>query len=135
MQIVHAAIAIIHRDTRVLMLKRRDDDRSYPGRWCFPGGRIDPGESPAEAVVREVREETGLSVTPESVALRYDSPLPERARIYRITAFNAPISGGTLMTFPGEEHSEARWIEPAEALDTLALAGPVTQRLLQALVT
>jgi 8-oxo-dGTP pyrophosphatase MutT (NUDIX family) len=47
---------------RVLLQHRTD------GRWGLPGGAIDPGETPAEAVVREVREETGLEVVAERLS-------------------------------------------------------------------
>lgn len=52
------AVAIIREGDRVLVMKRSDN-----GQWCLPGGFVDPGESPAEAVEREVMEETGISVT------------------------------------------------------------------------
>jgi 8-oxo-dGTP pyrophosphatase MutT (NUDIX family) len=42
-------------ETRVLLTRREDN-----GRWCLPGGAMDPGESAMEAAVRELREETGL---------------------------------------------------------------------------
>ena len=48
----------------VSLLQRRNDD----GSWSLPAGAIDPGEGPAQAVVREAYEETGLHVVPEKVA-------------------------------------------------------------------
>jgi len=44
------------------------------GAWCLPGGNADPGESPAETVVREVREETGLDVEPVELVDAYELP-------------------------------------------------------------
>lgn len=55
------AFAVIFDDSRrVLLCHRRDRDL-----WNLPGGRVEPGESPWEAVVREVREEVGLDVRVE----------------------------------------------------------------------
>ena len=53
--------AIVWNDQGELLLQRRSDD----GKWGLPGGSVEPGEEPAETVVREVFEETGLKVIPE----------------------------------------------------------------------
>jgi 8-oxo-dGTP diphosphatase len=55
--------AVIHDPTGRLLLIQRGHD-PHRGLWSLPGGRIEAGESPEEAVVREVREETGLEVVP-----------------------------------------------------------------------
>lgn len=47
------------RDGQVLLLERRKPP--FPGLWVAPGGKVEPGESPAEGAVRELREETGLA--------------------------------------------------------------------------
>ncbi len=56
-------VAIIERDGRYLMIRRSDAVRAG-GMWCFVGGEIEDGESQAQALVREVREEVGLEVEP-----------------------------------------------------------------------
>ena len=53
--------AVVHDDAGRLLLVRRGQD-PHRGRWSVPGGRIEAGESPEQAIEREVREETGLSV-------------------------------------------------------------------------
>lgn len=55
------ALAIIARDGKFLVAKR-GDDRPLGGLWEFPGGKIEPGESPEQAAVRECREELGCEV-------------------------------------------------------------------------
>ena len=54
--------AILERDGRYLFGKRSLHKRSAPGYWCPISGGVEPGEAQADAVVREVREETGLAV-------------------------------------------------------------------------
>jgi 8-oxo-dGTP diphosphatase len=56
------ASAIIERDGKVLLGRRSKDDLSLPGLWCTPGGGVELGESINEAMIREVREEVGLTV-------------------------------------------------------------------------
>jgi 8-oxo-dGTP pyrophosphatase MutT (NUDIX family) len=53
--------AVVHDEAGRLLLIRRGHD-PHRGRWSLPGGRLEPGESDAQAVVREVLEETGLAV-------------------------------------------------------------------------
>lgn len=58
---IPVGIGIIHRDNRVLV-RRRPAGTVYAGFWEFPGGKCEPGESPAAATARECLEETGLEV-------------------------------------------------------------------------
>ena len=53
--------ALVREGTRVLMSRRRAD-QPMPGLWEFPGGKVEPGESPVAALEREVREELGCAV-------------------------------------------------------------------------
>ena len=54
--------ALILRDSKLLVCQRRRDD-SHALRWEFPGGKVESGESPAEALARELREELGVAAT------------------------------------------------------------------------
>jgi len=53
------AAALITRDSKLLVCQRRHDD-THALQWEFPGGKVEPGESPAQALVRELREELGI---------------------------------------------------------------------------
>ncbi|MFG6083552.1 (deoxy)nucleoside triphosphate pyrophosphohydrolase [Paracoccus litorisediminis] len=54
-----AAVALIDRDGRVL-LAQRPEGKSLAGLWEFPGGKVEPGESPEDALIRELHEELGI---------------------------------------------------------------------------
>ncbi len=54
-----AAVALIDRDGRVL-LARRPEGRQMAGLWEFPGGKVEPGETPEAALIRELHEELGI---------------------------------------------------------------------------
>lgn len=54
------AVALIDRDGRVL-LAQRPAGKSMPGLWEFPGGKVEPGETPERALIRELEEELGIN--------------------------------------------------------------------------
>ena len=65
---------MIH-DGRVLLIRRGKEP--LRGRWVIPGGTVEPGETLHDALVREVHEETGLTVRPREVVLVFDRILRE----------------------------------------------------------
>src|SRR3954471_10661858 len=61
------AVALVDPDGRVL-LAQRPEGKAMAGLWEFPGGKIEDGESPEDALVRELREELGIAVKPPCLA-------------------------------------------------------------------
>lgn len=59
--LIVVAIALIDADNRVL-ISQRPEGKQLAGLWEFPGGKLDPGETPEKALVRECREELGIEV-------------------------------------------------------------------------
>ena len=62
MKITEVAAAVILREDGSFLLGQRAPDTFYPGYWEFPGGKVEPGETPREALVRELREELEIEV-------------------------------------------------------------------------
>ena len=84
--------AVVVDQGRVLMVQHWSPDRPDLF-WCFPGGRPEPGETPEEAVRREVLEETGLLLAEVTLALDGDTIAP---RPYHHLTFLATVAGGSL---------------------------------------
>jgi 8-oxo-dGTP diphosphatase len=71
---------ILERDGRILIGRRRAD-QAHPLKWEFPGGKLDAGESPEEALVRELREELGIEAQAGAELMRYEFAYPGREPI------------------------------------------------------
>jgi 8-oxo-dGTP diphosphatase len=82
--------AIIQRDGRILIGQRKDLGH-HPLRWEFPGGKVEPGETPAAALIRELQEELGIHARIDRELMRYEYQYPGRSRIllifYRVLDF------------------------------------------------
>jgi len=108
---------------RLLLIQRGHEPET--GRWSLPGGRIEPGESDPQAVVRETREETGLQVTCGALVGSVERP-GLRGAVLDIRDYSATVTGGTLIA--GDDAADARWVSPAD------LAGlPLTSGLAETL--
>lgn len=108
---------------RLLLIQRGHEPET--GRWSLPGGRIEPGESDPQAVVRETREETGLQVTCGALVGSVERP-GLRGAVLDIRDYSATVTGGTLTA--GDDAADARWVSPAD------LAGlPLTSGLAETL--
>jgi len=120
-----ACVGAVIRDERgrLLLIKRGHEPGA--GLWSLPGGRVEPGESDEEALVREMLEETGLLVEPGPLVGRVTRP-GTRGTVLDIGDYAATVVGGTLRA--GDDAADARWVSDHE-LRRLA----VTDGLLQAL--
>jgi 8-oxo-dGTP diphosphatase len=108
---------------RLLLIKRGHEPGA--GLWSIPGGRIEAGETDEQALVREVREETGLAVTAERLLGGVRRP-GSNGSVLDIRDYVAVVTGGTLAA--ADDAADARWVSPGE------LAGlPLTDGLLEAL--
>ncbi|HVL64665.1 MAG TPA: NUDIX domain-containing protein [Actinomycetota bacterium] len=96
--------AVVVADGRLLMVRR--GRAPAVGRWSLPGGRVEHGEKLADAVAREVREETGLTVDVAELVGVFEVTAPEHFVIldYRAHA-SAP-----LRPTPAGDAAEARWV-------------------------
>ncbi|WP_189329261.1 NUDIX hydrolase [Actinoplanes ianthinogenes] len=114
-----------------VLLTRGSDLSSYPGVWSLPGGGVEHGEHPADAVVREFAEETGLTVgvtgvrgVTADVVAHPDGPAEHTDRIF----YDVTITGGELRPETDGTTDLAEWV-PSAAVAGLPLL-PFTARAL-----
>jgi len=109
-----AVSAAIVRDGKLLVVRRARPPAH--GLYTMPGGVVEAGETLEEAVVREVREETSLAISPVALAgFRETIVRDDKGRVERhfvILCFAARWRAGEPIL--NEELSEARWLDPAE---------------------
>jgi len=103
---------------RLLLVQRANEPGA--GRWSLPGGRVEPGETDQDAVVREVAEETGLQVRTTRLAGRV------RRGPYLIADYTCELVGGVLRA--GDDASDVRWAD-AETYAALPLVDGLTDAL------
>jgi 8-oxo-dGTP pyrophosphatase MutT (NUDIX family) len=103
---------VLDEQGRVLLHRARDD-----GKWYTIGGAMEPGEEPAEAIVREVLEETGLTVEPVRIVAVQASPLVTYPNGHQVryvgTSFLCRVVGGQLHV-ADDESLELRYFAPGE---------------------
>ena len=108
---IQVVAAIIEREGRIL-IGQRQATQSHPLKWEFPGGKVEPGESPEQALTRELEEELAIRNARGEELLRYDYEYPGK-RAIKLIFFR-------VISYEGDPQNliyrETRW----EARDRLA---------------
>ena len=96
-------------DNNRFMICQRPSTKSCGLLWEFVGGKVEPGETGEEALVRECREELGVVVEPDGIFTQVVHEYPDIT--VHLTLFHAHIVEGTPKKL---EHEDIRWITPEE---------------------
>ncbi len=114
---IKTVVAALLLDRGRILACRRRDDQSHAGKWEFPGGKVEPGESEPDALRRELREELGIEATIGKLITRYEFSYPRKPPIelafYLVQGFAGPLDG--------DFFAQTLWATPSElpALDFL----------------
>ena len=115
---------IVDARQRVLLLRRSEESAYWPGEWELPGGKGDPGETVDATLIREVREETGLTVLPTRFIGASEVELDKVRVIFLV--LQAYVTAGEFQL--SEEHEEHRWID-RDQLHAVELTDPLARAL------
>jgi 8-oxo-dGTP diphosphatase len=104
----------LYKDGKVLALRRSDQEKFLSAYWELPGGKVEFGESPEEAIVREFKEETNLSVQTVKIYSTFsylsENNSQHTVDMQFIVSLNGPIDNLEI----NKEHSEFRWFAENE---------------------
>lgn len=104
-------LCFLDRDRRFLLLHRRRSPNA--GMWNGIGGKIEPGEDPFAACIREVREETGLVINDPTLRALLVITVRETDEVWVIYVFRAPAPAGEVAA---SEEGDLRWVHADEIL-------------------
>jgi 8-oxo-dGTP diphosphatase len=102
-------VAAVVRDGGRVLACRRAAGKDAAGRWEFPGGKVEAGEDPAAALVREIREELGVGIHVGALLDRSVTPRAD-GRAIDLACYDCTLAGPA----PGSstDHDELRWLPP-----------------------
>ena len=103
---IKVVAAVIENNGEYLICKRGPGG-NCPFLWEFPGGKIEPGETPDEAIIREISEELSVKIEPNGLLCEYLYSYPEKD-IYFYFIRAKIVSGEISLNF----HLESKWIKP-----------------------
>ena len=108
-QVVDVVAALIWQDHKFLICQR-PATKTRPLLWEFVGGKVEPGETKEQALVRECQEELGVVISIDNEFIQTEYEYPDIC--VRLTVFNARISCGTPVM---KEHNDLKWIDISES--------------------
>lgn len=124
MKRIEVCAAILHHEGRILATQRGYGD--FKDGWEFPGGKMEPGETPEECIVREIKEELNVDIVPEALLTTVECDYP--AFHLTMHCFWSAIAANEQVELL--EHEAAKWLLPEE-LDAVPFNGfPPTWRSL-----
>lgn len=105
---IEVAAAIIRKNEKFLICQR-PQDKSQGLLWEFPGGKLEPGETGEQAVIRECREELGVTLQVDSFFMDVTHEYPDRT--VHLSVYNCSLTDGEPVRL---EHNDMRWITSSE---------------------
>ncbi|MHA7987799.1 (deoxy)nucleoside triphosphate pyrophosphohydrolase [Rathayibacter sp. CAU 1779] len=108
-----SVVAAVITDGDRILACRRNEDREAGGLWEFPGGKVEPGESAQDALVREIREELGVGIRVKEVLHRGSTSVG--GRLVDLSCYWAVLTDAAPSS--STDHDDIRWLRRDELHD------------------
>jgi len=123
MKLFVGAKGVIHNNGKVLLLRESGnyEEGAQSGKWDVAGGRIEPEETVREGLIREIKEESGLTIVPGPLLGVFDGfPIikGEKCHVVRLYFLCETMSEEIILS---NDHDQFRWVEPKSAKDLLLM--------------
>lgn len=109
---INVVAALIYKEQEVLIARRSTGDQNVLGKWEFPGGKVEPGETEIEAIEREIKEEFEINIKAKRYLVNNVCKYPTK-EVNLILYMCEFISGEIKL----HDHFEYKWVKPKNLLD------------------
>ena len=107
--LIRVTAAILEKDGKILIAKRKTGDELFAGLWEFPGGKVEAGETPEECMARELKEELDIEI--EVVGLIISNKHKYPHGIFELLAYRVNHISGEMFL---NDHEEIKWVTADE---------------------
>ena len=107
--LIRVTAAIIEKDGKILIAKRKTGDKLFAGLWEFPGGKVEEGETPEECMARELKEELDIEVEVGELITSNKHKYPHG--IFELLAYRVKHVSGEMVL---NDHEEIKWVTADE---------------------
>ena len=108
--IIAVTVGLLWNKEKQVLLCQRPNHKSYPLKWEFPGGKVEPGESSVEALRRELEEELGIASTKETLFHTETTDYSD-GRTYRVEYFTVTEWEGEIVN---NDFADIAWVNPTQ---------------------
>lgn len=109
---MHVAVGVIMNNNQDILLAKRPDTLHQGGKWEFPGGKVEQGETVTEALKRELKEEVNLTLTSSTPFMEISHDYPDKQVLLDIQLVNQFEGEAT-----GLENQQIRWVTKADLVN------------------
>ena len=110
--LIRVTAAILEKNGKILIAKRKTGDKLFAGLWEFPGGKVEEGETPEECMARELKEELDIEVEVGELITSNKHKYPHG--IFELLAYRVKHISGEMVL---NDHEEMKWVTADEMSD------------------